>query len=183
MTDTTKPNGDRDRPSDREAANNPRGPAMGPPEGTASSGSTSPPLDMALQRELAKEFGFYPATTNPEDIERHRRLNAAADAASAHGYRYDPCDRCGQATRYKQFPLVCRCTTPDRCPHPPIYVQGDHCQRCGGDARVPRENMHRLAKYIEEIWAEQEQKNAALRVPSGLPLQLASRYAAGRPKR
>ena len=114
MTDTTKPNGDRDRPCDREAAKNPRGPAMGPPEGPASSGSTSPPLDMALQRELAKEFGFYPATTNPEDIERHRRLNAAADAASAHGYRYDPCDRCGQATRYKQFPLVCRCTTPDR---------------------------------------------------------------------
>jgi hypothetical protein len=146
MTDTTKPNGDRDRPCDREAAKNPRRPAMGPPEGTASSGSTSPPLDMALQRELAKEFGFYPATTNPEDIERHRRLNAAADAASAHGYRYDPCDRCGQATRYKQFPLVCRCTTPDRCPHPPIYLRGDYCTRCGGDARVPRENMHRLAK-------------------------------------
>jgi hypothetical protein len=81
MTDTTKPNGDRDRPCDRKAAKNPRGPAVGPPEGTASSGSTSPPLDMALQRELAKEFGFYPATTNPEDIERHRRLNAAADAA------------------------------------------------------------------------------------------------------
>jgi|GEM_PF-5504708 len=52
---------------------------MGPPEGTASSGSTSSPLDMALQRELAKEFGFYPATTNPEDIERHRRLNAIPD--------------------------------------------------------------------------------------------------------
>jgi hypothetical protein len=69
-------------------------------------------------------------------------------------YRYDPC---GYATRFKQFPLVCACTTPDRCPHPPIYVQGDHCQRCGGDPRVPRENMHRLAKYIEEIWAEQEQ--------------------------
>jgi len=42
MTDTTKPNGDRDRPCDREAAKNPRGPAMSPPEGTASSGSTSP---------------------------------------------------------------------------------------------------------------------------------------------
>ena len=39
MTDTTKPNGDRDRPCDREAAKNPRGPAMGPPEGTASSGA------------------------------------------------------------------------------------------------------------------------------------------------
>jgi hypothetical protein len=78
-------------------------------------------------------------------------------------YHHAPCDRCGYATRYKQFPLVCACTTPDRCPHPPISVQGDYCQRCGGDARVPRENMNGLAKYIEEIWAEQEQKNAALR--------------------
>ena len=121
MTDTTKPNNDDKRSADHEAADNPHGPAMGPPEGTASSGSTSLPLDMALERELAKEFGFYPATTNPVDIERHRRLNAAADAASAHGYRYDPCDRCGQATRYKQFPLVCRCTTPDRC-SPPAHL-------------------------------------------------------------
>ena len=71
MTNTTTPNGDRDRSSDCEAAKNPRGPAMGPPEGTASPGSTSLPLHMALQRELAKEFGFYPATTNPGDIERH----------------------------------------------------------------------------------------------------------------
>ncbi len=143
MTDTTKPNGDRDRASDRETAKNPRGPAIGPPAGTASSGSTSPPLDRATLRELVKEFGFHPPT-NPEDIERHRQLNAALNAASAHGYRHNPCDRCGQATRYKQFDLVCRCTTPDRCPHPPSYVQGDHCQRCGGDARVPRESMHRL---------------------------------------
>jgi hypothetical protein len=54
-------------------------------------------------------------------------------------YRYDPCDRCGRATRFKQFPLVCACTTPDRCPHPPFYVRGNNiCQRCGGDPRVPR---------------------------------------------
>jgi hypothetical protein len=86
-------------------------------------------------------------------------------------YHHAPCDRCGYATRFKQFPLVCACTTPDRCPHPPISVQGDHCQRCGGDARVPRETMNGLAKYIEEIWAEQEQKNAALRrrVPTDVP--------------
>ncbi len=76
MTDTTKPNGDRDR----EAADNPRGPAMGPPEGTASSGITSPPLDMALLRELAKEFGYWPASTHQADIERHRRDNAADKA-------------------------------------------------------------------------------------------------------
>ena len=83
MTDTTKPNGDRDRPSDREAAKNPRGPAMGLPEGTASSGSTSPPLDMALLRELAAEFGFWPATTDPDNIERHRQQSAEADAKHA----------------------------------------------------------------------------------------------------
>jgi hypothetical protein len=41
--------------------------------------------------------------------------------------------------------------------------------------------MHRLAKYIEEIWAEQEQKNAALPIRSGPPLRIADQYAAGRP--
>jgi hypothetical protein len=40
-----------------------------------------PDLDMALLRELADEFGYWPATTNPEQIERHRRLNAALDKA------------------------------------------------------------------------------------------------------
>ena len=62
---------------------------MGPREGTASSGSTSPPLDMALLRELAKEFGFYPASTRPEDVERthaqlaeHDRWHARAGASS-----------------------------------------------------------------------------------------------------
>ena len=38
-------------------------------------------LDWAKLRELAEELGFWPATTNPEDIERHRRLNKALDAA------------------------------------------------------------------------------------------------------
>ena len=47
-------------------------------------------------------------------------------------YHYDPCDRCGYATRYKQFPCVCACTTPDRCPHPPVDVRADNiCRRCG----------------------------------------------------
>jgi hypothetical protein len=46
--------------------------------------------------------------------------------------------------------------------------------------------MHRLAEYTEEIWAEQEQKNAALRrrVPTNVPpLRIADRFAAGRPRR
>lgn len=37
--------------------------------------------DLTTLRELAAEFGYTPATTNPEDIERHRRLNKALDAA------------------------------------------------------------------------------------------------------
>ncbi|OBG87853.1 hypothetical protein H8Z59_20285 [Mycolicibacterium fortuitum] len=34
-----------------------------------------------LRAELAAELGFYPATLDPADIDRHRRLNAALDAA------------------------------------------------------------------------------------------------------
>lgn len=37
-------------------------------------------LDLALVRELAGEFGFWPATTNPRDIERHRRQCDETDA-------------------------------------------------------------------------------------------------------
>jgi hypothetical protein len=35
-----------------------------------------------LRAELAEELGFWPATTRPEDIERHRLLNTTLDAAS-----------------------------------------------------------------------------------------------------
>jgi hypothetical protein len=52
---------------------------MGPPERTASSGSASPQLDMALLRELAAEFGCYPASVKPEDIERTRARLAEHD--------------------------------------------------------------------------------------------------------
>jgi hypothetical protein len=83
MTDTTKPNGDR------EAAKNLHGPGMGPPEGTAPSGSTSPPLDMASLRELAAELGYWLATTTPTDIERHREHNANADFWLARSHRFD----------------------------------------------------------------------------------------------
>ena len=41
--------------------------------------------------EVAKELGYFPATLDPEDIERHRRLNAALDAAPSReriGLRY-----------------------------------------------------------------------------------------------
>lgn len=34
-----------------------------------------------LRAELTAELGFSPATVDPADIERHRRLNAALEAA------------------------------------------------------------------------------------------------------
>ena len=74
-------------------------------------------------------------------------------------HAHSPCQCCGYATRYKQFDLCCACTTPDRCPHPPIWREGNHCHRCGGDARVRRESMYGKER-LQEIWAEQEQKNA-----------------------
>lgn len=37
-------------------------------------------LDWDLLRKLVAEFGFWPATTDPDDIERHRRQCADADA-------------------------------------------------------------------------------------------------------
>lgn len=38
-------------------------------------------LDMAKLRELAAELGYWPATTDEADIDRHRRLNTALDKA------------------------------------------------------------------------------------------------------
>ena len=37
--------------------------------------------DKERRAALAKELGYYPATLDPEDIDRHRRLNAALDRA------------------------------------------------------------------------------------------------------
>jgi hypothetical protein len=37
--------------------------------------------DKRLPAELAQELGFYPASLDPADIDRHRRLNAALDSA------------------------------------------------------------------------------------------------------
>ena len=100
-------------------------------------------IDIAKLRAAAAELGYWPATTDDDHLEKLRADNERFDRMNARDYHYDPCDRCGQPTRYKQFPLVCRCTTPDRCPHPPFWRRGNHCKRCGGDARVPRERMPR----------------------------------------
>ena len=37
--------------------------------------------DKRRRAELAQELGFYPASRDPADIDRHRRLNAALDRA------------------------------------------------------------------------------------------------------
>lgn len=34
-----------------------------------------------LRREIAAELGYWPATLDPADLERHRRLNKALDKA------------------------------------------------------------------------------------------------------
>jgi hypothetical protein len=46
-------------------------------------------LDMVKLRELAAEFGFWPATTDPDDIERHREHNKNADFWLARSHRFD----------------------------------------------------------------------------------------------
>jgi hypothetical protein len=98
----------------------------------------------------------------------------------------DPCDRCGYPTRYKQYPVVCRCTTPDRCPHPPTWLIGGFCRRCGGHLANKRGWPAReLQTHIDEIQAQQDERTAALRkidhrhIP---PLRVTQRYAAGRPR-
>ena len=45
-------------------------------------------IDTERLRELAAELGFWPATTDEADIERHGRLNAALDRNS-HPHRSD----------------------------------------------------------------------------------------------
>jgi len=68
-----------------------------------------------------------------------------------------PCLRCGYGTRYKQWPIRCQCPS-----------------MSAGRSTSP---------LVAEIWAEQEQKNAALPIPSGPHLRIADRYPAGRPHR
>ena len=77
-------------------------------------------------------------------------------------HNHTPCERCGFATRYKQWPIRCRCNQ-----------HSAEWKRMMARACVTR--------VVEPIWAEQEQKNAALPVPTGPPLALAPRYANGKP--
>ena len=75
---------------------------------------------------------------------------------TVHPHLHSPCPRCGYATRFKQWPTPCLCAHP----HP------------------------MKSTYVIEIWAEQEQKNAAqhqIDYYSHIPLlRIADRYAADR---
>ena len=67
---------------------------------------------------------------------------------TVHPHLHSPCPGCGYATRFKQFgPIGCLCSKPSEV-------------RSG-----PRRSL--ANEHVEEIWAEQEQKNAALR--TGVP--------------
>jgi hypothetical protein len=85
-------------------------------------------------------------------------------SGNSHPHLHSPCPRCGYATRFKQFgPIRCLCSkTPEVRSDPQRSLANEH---------------------VDEIWAEQEQKNAALPIPSGPPLRIVDQYAAGRPRR
>ena len=57
-------------------------------------------LDMVKLRELAAEFGYYPATTDDESIERHRKHNANADFWLARSQRFDHLKESSLRTRH-----------------------------------------------------------------------------------
>jgi hypothetical protein len=72
-------------------------------------------------------------------------------SGNSHPHLHSPCPRWGYATRFKQFgPIRCRCSKTSEV-------------RSGPQRSLANE-------HVEAIWAEQEQKNAALPIPCGSPL-------------
>ena len=63
--------------------------------------------DKRRRAELAKELGYFPATLNPEDIERHRRLNKATDYWLARSHRFDHLRREHDGRRCVQVGSTC----------------------------------------------------------------------------
>ena len=73
---------------------------------------------------------------------------------------HSPCPQCGYATRYKQWPIRRACSNAQR-----------------------QKIRTTPAPHVVEIWAEQEERNAALRRidSSQIPqLRVAAQYSAGR---
>jgi hypothetical protein len=61
-------------------------------------------IDTERLRQLAAELGFWPATTDEADIERHRQLNKNADYRLARGHRFDHLRREHEHRRQRQNP-------------------------------------------------------------------------------
>ena len=61
-------------------------------------------IDMNRLRELAAVLGYWPATTDPEDIERHRQHNKNADYWLARSHRLDHLRREQERRRQRQNP-------------------------------------------------------------------------------
>jgi hypothetical protein len=70
------------------------------PDVSRATGRVEMSLGMAKLRELAAELGYWPATTDEADIERHRQHNASADYWLARRHRFDHLRRA--AERRKQ---------------------------------------------------------------------------------
>jgi len=63
-------------------------------------------IDTERLRELAAELGFWPATTDEADIERHRQHNKNADYWLARGHRFDHLRREHELRRQRQNPAA-----------------------------------------------------------------------------
>jgi hypothetical protein len=111
-------------------------------------------LDMGRLRELAAEFGFYPASVKPDGVERIRAELAEHD-------------------RWSEWAQASSLSA-DQLEHRYAHLRNRHAPTRRVDPEVRR--------HIEEIQAEQEALDAARHLPDGLPLRIADRYAAGRPR-
>ena len=68
-------------------------------------------LDIAKLRAAAAEFGYWPASTDDEHLEKLRADNERFDRMNgpAPHHFHSPCPVCEQPTRYKQWPTRCAC--------------------------------------------------------------------------
>ena len=96
----------------------------------------------------------------------------------SHPHLHSPCDRCGYPRRFKQFHACCSCTTPESCPHPPVYRAGDLCRRCGG-----RPSDYRGRRLVSLPSPPPVNTPPIPRRTGPVPpLQVAPRYADGPPR-
>jgi Zinc-binding domain of primase-helicase len=66
-------------------------------------------LDIAKLRAATAEFGYQPATTDDEHLEKLRADNERFDRMNAHDPYHSPCPVCGRHTRFKQYPIRHEC--------------------------------------------------------------------------